>query len=122
MVAYAISRDGSELYLHLSELAPHTRNLQQNPRASLVISETDTGHGDPQQLARATLDGTVSELKPEASDYPSAQECYLSRLPDAQPLFSFGDFHLFRFRIEQLRFVGGFGQAYRFQPTELELA
>lgn len=119
MVAYALNEQMTEVYLHLSELAAHTRNLQKRPDATLVISECDDGRGDPQQLARASVTGTVIRMKPEDSGYEEACRRYLSRLPDAEPLFSFGDFHLFRFVPGIIRFVGGFGQAISLRATEL---
>lgn len=119
MVAYAFSEDFSEIYLHLSELAAHTRNLQRQPQASLIISECDRGDSDPQQLSRAILAGTVTRMEAAGDDFEKARRQYLSRLPDAEPLFSFGDFRLFCFRPEKIRFVGGFAQAYNIRPDEL---
>lgn len=119
MVAYTFNETLSEVYLHLSELAAHTRNLQQHPQASLIISECDNGESDPQQLARAIITGKVSRMEPADSSYDKARRQYLSRLPDAEPLFSFGDFRLFCFRPEKIRFVGGFAQAYTVRPEEL---
>ena len=92
MVAYAYNKVQSELYLHLSELAAHTRNLQQTPQASLIVSECDHGNSDPQQLARAIISGKVSRIAPEESGYDQARSQYLATLPDAELLFSFGDF------------------------------
>jgi len=122
MVAYAIDEEKGNVYLHLSTLAGHTRNLAQHPQASLVISQADDGAGDPQQLPRATLTGHVSVLGRESADYESARQLYLYRLPDAEPLFSFGDFRLFCFHIEKIRFVGGFAQAHTYRPEELQQA
>ena len=119
MVAYAMGHHAGEIYLHLSELAPHTRNLMQSPRLALAISEPDTGEGDPQRLARATLYGRAEPLEPGDTDYATARSCYLSRLPTAQRLFDFGDFHLFRLHVDTLRFVGGFGQAFTISSNEL---
>lgn len=122
MVAYALNRDAVEIYLHLSELATHTQNLKHNPRLSLVVSETDTGEGDPQQLARATVYGKAEILNRGHTDYSTARACYLAHLPTAEQLFDFGDFHLFRLKIEQIRFVGGFGRAFDISPKLLHQA
>lgn len=119
MVAYVFNDDMSEVYLHLSELAAHTRNLQQHPQASLIISECDNGESDPQQLSRAIVTGKVSRMEPTENAYDTARRLYLSRLPDAEPLFSFGDFRLYCFRPGKIRFVGGFAQAYTIRPDEL---
>lgn len=119
MVAYALNEACSEAYLHLSELAGHSRNLRRQPQASLVVSECDNSGGDPQQLARAMLLGRVTVFDREAEGYAEAKRRYLQALPEAEPLFDFADFRLFRFRIERIRFVGGFAQAYSYRPEEL---
>lgn len=122
MVAYAVEVGFAGILLHLSRLAEHTGNLLERPRASLVISEPDPGHGDPQQLARVTLHGTVEPLARDSADYLRARERYLARLPDAEPLFGFGDFVLLRMVPIEARFVGGFARAYSFGPAELRRA
>lgn len=120
MVAYALDDRHPALYLHLSQLAAHSRNLQNRPDASLAISEMDTGEGDPQQLARATLYGRVTPLQGDEADYVPARQRYLQRLPTATPLFDFADFRLFRFAINEARFVGGFAQAHSYTAAVLE--
>lgn len=120
MVAYALDEQRAALYLHLSQLASHSRNLQHQPDASLVISEPDSGVGDPQQLARVTLSGRVTPLQRDEPTYEEARRCYLQRLPTAVQLFDFADFCLFRFTIARARFVGGFAQAHSYDPSDLE--
>lgn len=108
--------------LHLSRLAAHTVNLLANPQASLVFTEVDDGGGNPQELARVSVQGRVELIPRDGEDYPGAREWYLARLPDAEPLFDFPDFVLFRLRPDEARFVGGFAQARTFRPEELEQA
>lgn len=119
MVAYAPEPDLSAFYLHLSRLAVHTGNLLATPEASLAISEPDAGAGDPQTLARVTVSGRVEEIVRSGEDHRRGRHLYLRRLPDAEPLFSFADFVLFRFRPEQIRYVGGFGQAVTLSAERL---
>jgi len=119
MVAYVLNAARGEAYLHLSELASHTRNLLRHPQVSLVVSECDKQNGDPQQLARVSLMGRVSVFERDAEGYTEARQQYLQRLPDAEPLFGFSDFRLFRFHLETIRFVGGFAQAHSYRPEEL---
>lgn len=120
MVAYALDTRQGCLYLHLSALAAHTRELLRQPAAALVIGECDTGRGDPQQLARLTLRVQCSVVGREEADYEQAKACYLQRLPDAVQLFSFTDFMLFRLSVEGARFVGGFGQAHSYRGEEVQ--
>ena len=119
MVAYALDDERGCLYLHLSGLAAHTKELLKQPVAGIVISERDAGEDDPQQLARLSLRIRCEELARESAGYLSAKECYLKRLPDAEQLFGFADFKLFQARIEGARFVGGFGQAHSYRGEEI---
>lgn len=119
MVAYAVDTHQGCLYLHLSALAAHTKALVRSKAAALVIGECDKGSGDPQQLPRLSLRAGCEVIGRDAYDYEVAQRCYLERLPDAQRLFSFGDFMLFRLNIEAARFVGGLGQAHSYRGEEI---
>jgi putative heme iron utilization protein len=119
MAAYALAPDGSGLLLHLSHLAEHTRNLLERPHASLTVSTPDNGRGDPQLLARLSLSGQALPVARESTAYGPAREAYLTRLPDAAPLFEFPDFRLFCLNPETARYVGGFGRADSFGWTEL---
>ena len=119
MVAYAADAERACLYLHLSGLAAHTKELLMQPTAGMVISACDEGDGDPQQLARLSLRIRCVELARDGEDYLAAKRCYLGRLPDAEQLFGFGDFKLFHAEIEGARFVGGFGQAHSYRGEEI---
>ena len=111
MVAYAAEPDLSSLLLFLSGLSEHTRNLISEPRVSLVISETDSGEGDPQTLARLTVKGTAEKVERSAPDFEDVWRTYVARLPDAAPRIVLGDFSLFRVVVATAHYVGGFAQA-----------
>jgi putative heme iron utilization protein len=119
MVAYAGNGALTEFYFHLSRMAAHTGNLVANPHCSLAVSEQDRGSGDPQLLARASLQGSVEILTRESEAYHEAKAIYLAKLPDSEQLFEFPDFLLFRFIPNEIRFVGGFGQAFTFDAGQL---
>ncbi len=119
MVAYATDRKKGCLYLHLSSLAAHTRELMQQPVVALMIGECDSGDGDPQQLARLSLRGGCSLLEPGEADYEGAKACYLQALPDAEQRFAFSDFKLIRLVPERARFVGGFAMAHSYNGGEI---
>ncbi len=122
MVAYAPEAYFQGLLLHLSRLAPHTRNLLTYPAASLVISAPDIGGGDPQQLPRISFVGELEPIVGDSEEYLVGRERYLRRLPDAERLFSFSDFILFRLIPHEARFVGGFAAAHNLSGQDLEHA
>jgi len=115
MVAYAPEPGLAGLFLHLSELSLHTRNLLADPRASLVITDPDGGEGDPQLLPRVSLTGGVVLLDPDSAEWRAAREIYVARFPDALPRFDLGDFRLFFFVPDEARYVGGFAKARRYR-------
>ena len=118
-VAVAPEDDLGGFLLHLSRLALHTRYLETNPRASLSFTESDRGTGDPQELARVSLQGYVETLRRDAAGYAAARERYLARFPDAAPMFEFTDFALVRFVSETAHYVAGFGRVHRLGAAEL---
>jgi putative heme iron utilization protein len=118
-VAVAPEDDLGGFLLHLSRLALHTRYLETNPRASLSFTESDRGTGDPQELARVSLQGYVETLRRDADGYAAARERYLACFPDAAPMFEFADFALVRFVHEAAHYVSGFGRVHRLGPAEL---
>lgn len=119
MVAYAAVPDLSRVLLHLSRLAPHTRNLLGDPRVALVITEPDDGRDDPQTLARVTITGGITVVDKDAADYADLRALYTARFPESVQRFEFADFSLFCLLPEDIRYVGGFGKAGNFSAAKL---
>ena len=117
-VAYVADGEGA-LLVHISRLAKHTTHLLANPQGSLSISEVDTGDGDPQTLARVMLDGCVTLITRNTDAYQAARDQYVKVLPSALQRFSFADFLLFKFRIDEVKFVAGFGQSFTLSAETL---
>lgn len=107
MAPYAIF--GDSILLHLSGLAAHSRNIKENPFIGLMICTPETSAVSPLALPRLSLKGNASPVG--EAQYEAAKTTYLKAIPDAEPLFSFGDFTLFQFTPEHIHWVGGFGAA-----------
>jgi heme iron utilization protein len=118
-VAYVTEPGFNGFLLHISRLAEHTRNLLQRPALALAISEPDTGRGDPQLLARITIQGSVAVIPRGTPDYLASRERYLAKLPDAEQLFGFEDFVLMRLHPQEARYVGGFARAFHLTAEQL---
>ena len=110
MVPYAVARDGSFI-LHVSRLAAHTRDMLDYPDVSLLITESEGSGKMPQALARVTVQGWAQMLDRDSENNTDAREVYLSRFPDAAPLFEFSDFNIFIIKPISARVIAGFGQA-----------
>lgn len=121
-VAFVAEADFSGLVLHLSRLAKHTRNLEAEPLVSLAMSETDDGRRDPQTLARLTLQGRVEVVEQSDERYGELKGLYLAHLPDAEMMFQFSDFSLYRFVPESGRYVEGFASSHAINVEKLRTA
>ncbi|MDW8327237.1 MAG: pyridoxamine 5'-phosphate oxidase family protein [Anaerolineales bacterium] len=121
-VVFAAAPDFSAIYLHLSRLAAHTRDLLADPRCSLLFVETERPGQNPLTLARVSLHGVASVLAPDAAEYATAKTLYIEKLPFTEFNFTLGDFGLFRFTPAGGRFVGGFARAHDVTPTDLARA
>ena len=112
LVAVATGPDGSPILL-LSELALHTRNLKSDSRASLLFDGTGPGR-DALTGPRTTAIGT---LEPTAET--GLRRRYLARHPAAAVYADFGDFAVYRLRVERAHLVAGFGRIERITGTDL---
>ena len=119
MTSYALAPDGTALYVHLSQMALHTRALLEEPRAALVVSAPDPGDGDPQTLPRLSLSGVALALVPGTPEYEAGKSAYVGRFPSAEERFALADFVLFRLEPAEARWVGGFARALRMSGAQL---
>jgi putative heme iron utilization protein len=117
LVLPAQSLDGGadgELILLLSDLSDHAKNLQRDPRASLLMDGT-LKLKEPLTGPRLTLLGEVHVSPDQQAD----KARYLAAHPEAELYAGFGDFRFYRFRISEGLFVAGFGRIFRLKPEEL---
>jgi hypothetical protein len=122
MVPFAVFGGGRGFVIHVSGLASHTRDLEADPRVSLMVTAADDGEAPAQALPRVTVQGRAMVLEEDGPGYGLAREAYLARFPQAEPLFGFADFRLVAIRPLALRLVTGFGQAASLGPEALEAA
>lgn len=108
LVTMAVDHDGSPILL-LSELADHTRNLQADPRVSLLIDEA-RALPNPQTGPRATIMGRAAKVT-DAEARERLARRFLARHPGAALYAGFGDFAFYRVAMERAHFVGGFARA-----------
>jgi putative heme iron utilization protein len=120
MIAYAFADDFSAFYIHVSKLGKHTGDMEADPRVSLLITETDDRRADPQTLARVSIRGTAQILPRTDPSDAQVRNIYLARFPEAEQLFSLGDFNLWKITPKGGRFVAGFGRALNLVPEALK--
>jgi putative heme iron utilization protein len=93
----------------ISTLAEHTRNLEADPRCSLIVQPYSP---DMQVTGRVTLIGRASRL----ADKDALGPRYLRHHPQAKAYFAMHDFHFWRIEPVRVRWIGGFGRIHWVEP------
>jgi len=105
VMPYGLDPHGRPIFL-ISTMAMHTQNLQHDARASLLVTQDDTG-GDPLGASRVTLVGNVLPLpEPEVAE---PRKLYLARHANSRYWVDFEDFSFYRMDVVDVYYVGGFG-------------
>ena len=101
VVPFVLDHEARPIIL-VSRLAEHTRNLEADARASLVVRDD----GDEVQAgARLTLIGNAARIECDSALHAR----FLRYQPQAQQLLGLGDFSYWRITPLTLRFIAGFG-------------
>jgi putative heme iron utilization protein len=102
MMPFAADYLGRPIFF-ISSMAMHTHNLQEDGRASLLITQPEVS-GDPLGSARLTLIG-LATIAPAGE----VRDIYLARHENAHYWQDFTDFAYYRLEVEGCYFIGGFG-------------
>lgn len=86
----------------ISTLAEHTKNIEADPRVSLLAHDPST---DIQANARVTVVGNCARME----DQTALRARYLRYFPGAADYFATHDFFFYRIEPAHIRFIGGFG-------------
>lgn len=111
LVNVATAHDGAPILL-MSKLAAHTRNLEQRPQASILL--TQTGKGDPLAHPRLTISGVIAR---DAD--PLLRARFLARHPKSALYADFADFSFWRMTPTGFHLNGGFARAADFEPSAI---
>jgi putative heme iron utilization protein len=104
LMPFALDGSGRPIFL-ISTMAMHTQNLQQDVRASLLV--TQEAGGDPLGAGRVTLVGNVSLIA--TAEVGEARWLYLERHENSKYWVDFDDFSFFAMDVVDVYYVGGFG-------------
>ena len=115
LVNVATDVDGSPVLL-MSSLSAHTRHLEAEPRASILL--TQTGKGDPLAPPRLTVTGRAERVTEEARR-AALRARFLARHPKSALYADFGDFSFWRLEIARAHLNGGFARAASFEGAAL---
>ena len=112
MVPFVLPAGQARVVIHVSALAPHTRDMLQHPRVGLMVMAEPSPGANPQALPRISLQADAQTLPRDAAGFDAARAAYLARFPDAAQTFALGDFSIVELRPVSARLVAGFGRAH----------
>jgi len=93
----------------ISTLAEHTKNLDADPRCSLIVQPYSP---DMQTMGRVTVIGKATRL----ADKDALGPRYLRYHPQAEAYFAMHDFSFYRIEPVRVRWIGGFGKIHWVEP------
>ena len=111
MVPFVLPAGDMRLLIHVSALAPHTRDMPEHPRVSLLVMAEPAAGEPPQALARVALQADATTLPRDGADHDAARAHYLGRFPGAARTFELSDFSIVALQPVSARLVAGFGRA-----------
>lgn len=105
LVPYAITPQGA-FVVWLADIAEHSRNLQADARATLLVADpafAGRSQEGPRHafLARARL--------PEGAEREAAEAAYFARFPGAAAMRQAHGFRAWLLAVERVRWIAGFG-------------
>ncbi|MGE0230955.1 MAG: HugZ family protein [Flavobacteriaceae bacterium] len=112
LVEVASDDDGAPVML-LSRLALHTRNLERDARAALLLDRRE-GAGPALVRPRISLRGRAVRM-----DGGAAAPRYLAHHPAAGQYAGFADFAFWRLEVTACHLVAGFGRITGVEPADL---
>ena len=116
LVLVATAMDGTPLTL-VSSLSSHARNLNHDPRASLLLSRA--GKGDPLAHPRLAVQVMARWLDRDSEEGARVRQRILRRHPKSELYIDFADFSLVSLTVQRASLNGGFGRAYELAPEDL---
>ncbi len=105
VMPYGLDEQGRPIFL-ISTMAMHTQNLKADARASLLVTQNDSG-GDPLGASRVTLVGNV--VPTTETEVGAARSLYLGRHANSRYWVDFEDFSFYHMDVLDIYYVGGFG-------------
>src|ERR1700722_20034734 len=101
----------------ISELAEHTKNLERDSRASLLVAEATSA--DPLANGRVTMLGPCTRVD---GDGGGSRAAFFAVHPNSRYYADFPDFAFWRLHVDAVRYIGGYGRMSWISKAEWQVA
>ena len=118
-IAAAVLGEGGTIFLYVSGLAAHTRNLRASGRASVLLAEDESSATEPLARRRLTFACRAAPVARDRPEFATIMAAFRTRFgATIDVLATLPDFQLFHLSPERGRLVVGFGQAFEVGPGD----
>ncbi|MBD2568265.1 HugZ family protein [Anabaena lutea] len=112
--------DAKNIYIYVSGLSTHTKNIYANPHVSILFIEDEVNTKQIFARRRLTFDCTATLLERETDQWNQIVQQFQERFGEIiEMLRSLPDFRIFQLTPIEGRFVIGFGSAYHISGDNL---
>ena len=106
-------KSAGQIYLLLSDLARHTKNIKKNPNVSLLVVSREKS-APIHEKERMTLQGKIAAVA-DKEKQTGLKTAYLKIFPRAEIFFTLPDFRFYQLAVSEIHWIGGFGRAERWE-------
>jgi putative heme iron utilization protein len=118
VAATLLGADGA-FVIYVSGLAAHTRNLRANPRASVLLIESETNPGNPLARRRLTFACAAEPVARDSTPHTEMVSAFRQKFGATIDVMApLPDFQFFRLLPQTGRVVAGFGAAFEVNPRD----
>lgn len=114
-ISYApfVCDEQGDFYIFISQLAKHTHNLLQNPKASILFIEPESGCPNLFARPRVVFNCRARAIAPGDPNHQRQLHALQNKFGNVVALLqTLPDFHLIELTPESGQYVAGFGKAY----------
>jgi putative heme iron utilization protein len=109
------------IYIYVSGLSTHTKNLDVNPHVSVLLIEDESQSNQIFARRRLNFDCTATLIERETDQWNKIVDQFQERFGEIiEVLRGLADFRIFRLTPYEGRFVIGFGGAYHISGENLD--
>ncbi|MGI9278791.1 MAG: HugZ family protein [Endozoicomonas sp.] len=109
VMPYCLDKHGNPVIL-ISDLAQHTKNVEANPKVSLII--TQSGVDDIHKAGRLTWIGDAEKIEADSEEVKELEQRYYAFFPPSANYHKTHGFDFYRIHLKRARFIGGFGKIF----------
>lgn len=112
--------DGTTVYVFISDIATHAKNMQRDPRASVLFIEDESQSLQIFARKRISLQCDVERISRETNKFEPIMQAFIARQGETlSMLMGMGDFNLYALTPIYGEATFGFGEAYHVGGKEM---